>query len=431
MGFIEPLQSVADSHLMGYKAGQQLGDLLFSSWNLQLSLLLNYIGGTNLIILQKAIKECSMKLIQNQSLFPGFILLHSQVTALTQGLRVLDAGTRIIDNIPTEAELLVKVGEEHAHFRSHKLIRAFLFRQFNDLLDEIAISELTAEAKLSLRPMLYMRILFEGYACFLCSREAEEPAKTALIEKGQSILREAKSLAKHSSWNWQNKVLLLEALEMHTIGNLDAAGPLYTSSIRSAQEHKFMHEEAIASELTAEYLLEMGRQAEAYEVYKHSIKCFEEWGAQAVVNRVKADVQSKFGTDISHLEATTNIDSILGIPSNQQTTQSQKKKRNSYGNSSNVGSKKTSDKGTTVEDKKGRKKVGRGGDERMNLAFQLKKQNPDMSLLDSLQAGGFVFPNLHVPGIKTSEVKDTDDILLSQRKNQLNRRLREDRNRKT
>lgn len=428
--YIEPLQSVGESHLMGYKAGQQLGDLIYSSWNLQLSIILNYIGGNNLIALQKAIKECSMKLIQNQSLFPGFILLHSQVTALTQGLRVLDAGTRIIDNIPTEAELLAKVGEEHAHFRSHKLIRAFLFRQFNDLLDEIAISELTAEAKLSLRPMLYMRILFEGLACFLCSREAEEPAKTALIEKGQSILREAKSLAKHSSWNWQNKVLLLEALNNHTIGNLEEAGQLYISSIQSAREHRFMHEEAVASELTAEYLFEMGRQSEAYELYKHSIKCFEEWGAQAVVKRVKADVQSKFGTDASHLEA-TNIDSILGILTNQQTAQSQKKKRSSYGNSSNVGSKKTSNKGTTVEDKKGRKKAGRGGDERMNLAFQLKKQNPDMSLLDALEAGGFKFPNLHADGVKTSQVKDTDDILLSQRKNQLNRRLREDRNRKT
>jgi len=191
-----------------------------------------------------------------------------------------------------------------------------------------------------------------------------------------------------------------------------------------------MHEEAVASELTGEYLFEMGHQSEAYAVYEHSIKCFEEWGAQAVVKRVKTDVQSKFGTDVSHLEATTNIDSILGIPSNQQTTQSQKK-RSSHGNSSNVGTKKTSDKGTTVKDKKGRKKAGRGGDERMNLAFQLKKQNPDMSLLDALLAGGFIFPNLHVPGVKMSEVKDTDDILLSQRKNQLNRRLREDRNRKT
>ena len=65
----EPLQSVAESHLMGYKAGQQLGDLLFSSWNLQLSIILNYIGGHNLITLQKAIKECSMYAdIQQQSL---------------------------------------------------------------------------------------------------------------------------------------------------------------------------------------------------------------------------------------------------------------------------------------------------------------------------------------------------------------------------
>ena len=60
----------------------------------------------------------------------------------------------------------------------------------------------------------------------------------------------------------------------------------------------------------------------------------------------------------------------------------------------------------------------------MNKAVEARLQNPDLPYLDALIAGGFVFPKLHTPGKKPSEAKDTDDVTLAQRKNQLMRRLR-------
>ena len=81
------------------------------------------------------------------------------------------------------------------------------------------------------------------------------------------------------------------------------------------RSHKFIHEEAIASEMAGEYLFETGRHSEAYTLYKHSIKCFNDWGANAVSSRVEADIQAKFGDDVSHLEA-ANIDIICGISLN-------------------------------------------------------------------------------------------------------------------
>jgi len=239
---------------------------------------------------------------------------------------MIDSGARV-DNIPTEAELFAKK-DLNVNLRMmsiiYKLVRAFLFRQLsNNVLGELKISEAVIESKMVLRPMLCMGIFFEGLACFLYSRASDDIEKTRLIERGRSTLAKVRSLAEHSSWNWQNKVLLLEAMEMHAMGSLDEAGPFYISSIRSAQEHKFIQEEAIASEMTGEYLFELGRHSEAYALYKHSIKCFNEWGANAVSSRVEEDIQSKFGVDVSHLEAANNIDDILGgvslnIESNQK-----------------------------------------------------------------------------------------------------------------
>ena len=71
-------------------------------------------------------------------------------------------------------------------------------------------------------------------------------------------------------------------------------------------------------------------------------------------------------------------------------------------------------------------RVGRKGDKRMNRAIEARKKNPDISLLAALLAGGFIFPQLYAPGVKMADVLDVDGISVYQRKNQLNRRLRED-----
>ena len=66
----------------------------------------------------------------------------------------------------------------------------------------------------------------------------------------------------------------------------------------------------------------------------------------------------------------------------------------------------------------------------MNKAVKARQQDPKMSLLAALLQGGFIFPQLYSPGVKLSKVKDSDGVTVYQRKNQLNRRLRELRNRK-
>ena len=67
---------------------------------------------------------------------------------------------------------------------------------------------------------------------------------------------------------------------------------------------------------------------------------------------------------------------------------------------------------------------GRCGDPRMNRAVQAKIDNPHMPLMTALLRGGFVFPALDEPGVKLSAVKDTDNVTVYQRRNQLLRRLR-------
>ena len=80
---------------------------------------------------------------------------------------------------------------------------------------------------------------------------------------------------------------------------------------------------------------------------------------------------------------------------------------------------------------KHKKCPGRLGDERMNKAVVARKQSPEISLMQALLLGGFVFPNMNAPGVKLAEAKDLDGVSVHQRKNQLNRRLRLDKKNQT
>ena len=116
------------------------------------------------------------------------------------------------------------------------------------------------------------------------------------MEKGETVLEKIKLWSIHSSWNFENKMLLLEAEKMHTLGDFDNAASLYERSVRSAREHKFIHEEAIASELAGIFFLERGLREKSLNLFLHSIWSYKTWGALAVAKRVETFIESKFGS---------------------------------------------------------------------------------------------------------------------------------------
>lgn len=69
-------------------------------------------------------------------------------------------------------------------------------------------------------------------------------------------------------------------------------------------------------------------------------------------------------------------------------------------------------------------KSGRKSDPRMDRAVQSKLDDPSLSLLDALRQGGFIFPALDDSATPQYTVVDSDNVKITQRKNQLLRRIR-------
>jgi hypothetical protein len=68
--------------------------------------------------------------------------------------------------------------------------------------------------------------------------------------------------------------------------------------------------------------------------------------------------------------------------------------------------------------------AGRKSDPRMDAAVEAKINDPDLSLVDALRQGGFVFPDIDDTNAPQYTVVDSDNVKITQRKNQLLRRLR-------
>ena len=104
-------------------------------------------------------------------------------------------------------------------------------------------------------------------------------------------------------------MVLLEAEKMYTMGNIDQASLFYERAICLAHEHKFINDEAIASELAGVFFCERGLSVAAEALLLHSVQCYKTWGALAVARRVETYIANKYGTD--SVQQKLNYDFVL------------------------------------------------------------------------------------------------------------------------
>jgi hypothetical protein len=176
-------------------------------------------------------------------------------------------------------------------------MRSFLFKQFNDLPQKGLLDSIL-EKNMPLRPIIYQGVFFEGLTSFHLARQTKG---SEYHRRGEAALTFMKNWSEHNKWNFENKMLLLEAEKMHTLGLFDRAATLYESAIRSAREHKFIHEEAIASELAGMLYCERRLHEKALNFLMHSVQSYKKWGALAVAKRVETFIANRYREDYKQL----------------------------------------------------------------------------------------------------------------------------------
>jgi hypothetical protein len=302
------MQSEMASFSIGIKAGQQSGDFLYSTLNAMMTITVAYTFGDELSSQLDKVREFIQS--RREPMFNCYVVTyHSQILVLQEGLHILDEDG--VDNIPTEKEILsTKESALSICTKVHWLVRAYLFRRLHDVSpDTINIWSDICAHKHPLRPHLLWGLFFEGLTSYHLARLTHETSKWS--KKGDLILQKFKFWSNHSTWNFENKMLLLEAEKMNTGGNAESAAHFYERAIQSSHEHNFIHEEAISCELAGIFFYQTGRFEKSHHYLMHSIECFKKWGATAVARRVETFTEDKFSSSPGHLQLDWVAESIL------------------------------------------------------------------------------------------------------------------------
>ena len=104
---------------------------------------------------------------------------------------------------------------------------------------------------------------------------------------GDELTMEMKDLSENDSkWNFEQKYFLLEAERAFTDGDVEAAATAYDKAIETAKEHRFINEQALASECAALFYLNHDDVGQARKYLEQSRGLYKLWGAHRKVEDV-------------------------------------------------------------------------------------------------------------------------------------------------
>merc|ERR1711933_311004 len=103
---------------------------------------------------------------------------------------------------------------------------------------------------------------------------------------GLDSMKTLEKWSQRSTWNFSNKLALLEA-EYHYFKGCDqVALDSYEMSIVAARKHHFIHEEGLAEEKLATFLCRKNQPDDALSHFINAKNCYIKWGANLLVERI-------------------------------------------------------------------------------------------------------------------------------------------------
>ena len=122
-----------------------------------------------------------------------------------------------------------------------------------------------------------MNCFYEGIAVLNLARQQPNEPKYRVI--GENAVKDMSKFERINRWTFENKSLLLQA-ELHYLNqDYEAAENAYIASIRSAKDHNFMNEQAMANELFGIFCNEKQMGDKGMKHLRIALDLYTQWGA--------------------------------------------------------------------------------------------------------------------------------------------------------
>ena len=177
-----------------------------------------------------------------------------------------------------------------------RLYLGYIFRRHDVVLHVASkVNEYLIESRTKMYPTF--ELLLEKFYLALVAYSIIRQGNTDNMEDwktvGEELMNEMKELSENDSkWNFQQKYLLLEAEKAFTDGNVEVAAASYDKAIEAAKEHRFINEQALASECAALFYLDQENIGQARTYLVQARDLYEAWGA----HRKRDDVEDLLAT---------------------------------------------------------------------------------------------------------------------------------------
>jgi len=289
--WVEPWQAGQQKHLEAYDSGASTGDMEYAFTNLhQYASTAIYGCGENVERFSQNIQAYSKRAFQcgQRTAWVSFIVFHqlaldlmgieqNAFIAYSDGMTEESCFTQCHNNNAISMCRLICCKKKYvAFFTGNMDAAAAMINLYHNNYAVGSVGRLVN---------IIVSTFIDGLIGFFCARKHPED-EVKWTNVGLGAIKSLRKWVESSEWNFTNKLYLLEAEYYFLKEDDERAMACYTASIKAAREHLFVHEEGLAEEKIATYCLHKSKHDDAMGHFLNAKKCYEAWGAHALVQRV-------------------------------------------------------------------------------------------------------------------------------------------------
>ncbi|WP_017306697.1 AAA family ATPase [Spirulina subsalsa] len=171
-------------------------------------------------------------------------------------------------------------------FWTAKTILAYIFQDYPAALNHATTAsqyQLAGGGLLPITQIPFYRALAQ--LALYPSLEKDQQAQ-ALVQIEQDYAQ-LSQWAAHAPQNFEHKVNLIAAERAKVLGQREQAMNFYDRAIAQAQDHQYIHEQALAYECAAHFYLDWGKNIIGSAYLQKAYYCYAHWGARAKIHQLE------------------------------------------------------------------------------------------------------------------------------------------------
>lgn len=276
--YFEPAQATLDNILNGYRSAVSVGDLDSAL----AMMIIHCIGSLNCCTNLEATQRNIIKLMHDMTKHKRTGMLHSTMSCFNLSNALIgdeNSCTPGSIEIKTNDELKAIAERTQNSFLMHHVLmnEMYIMCYFRNhrAVAELAVMHDATKQK-GKRALDILPKFFEGLSSLSLARQTKDNKWRAIGEKAVELVAR---VATHGTWTFTNKYLLLQAELYYLDERHSLAEITYTAAIVAAQEHKFLHEEALTYEMYGIYLVETTQREKGLKQLEIAMTKYKKWGA--------------------------------------------------------------------------------------------------------------------------------------------------------